>query len=124
MKRSVFLLLIVTSVAGFVMSVRAQVPDVKRSGQYYVQVYLQESYKGKMVRVPVPAELINDNELKKLGIPNDSIQSLKVPAGVSITLYDGAGFGGKNQTYTENAPVLGDMRSITSSLKTVLLTKP
>jgi hypothetical protein len=76
-----------------------------------------------MIRVPVPAELINEKELQKLGIPNDSIQSLKVPAGVSITLYDGAGFGGKNQTYTANTPTLGDMRSITSSIKTALVGK-
>ncbi len=123
MKRLVSLLVVAVFVVAFTLSIHAQVPDVKRSGPYYVQVYLQENYKGKMVRVPVPVELINDNELKKLGIPNDSIQSLKVPAGVSITLYDGAGFGGKNQTYTENTPTLGDMRSITSSLKTVLVTK-
>jgi hypothetical protein len=123
MKRLMFLLVVAVCIAAVTLSMYAQDPDVKRSGQYYVQVYLQENYKGKMVRVPVPAELINEKELQKLGIPNDSIQSLKVPAGVSITLYDGAGFGGKNQTYTENTPTLGDMRSITSSIKTALVGK-
>ena len=49
---------------------------------------------------------------------------MKIPPGVVITLYDGAGFGGKNQTYTGNVPTLGDMRSITSSLKTALQAKP
>jgi hypothetical protein len=97
---------------------------VKRSGQFYVQVYLQENFKGPVHRVPVPSELINENEHKKFGIPNDSIQSMKIPEGVVVTLYDGAGYGGKNQTYTGNVPTLGEMRSITSSLKAVLQTKP
>jgi len=96
---------------------------VKRSGKFYVQVYLEENFKGRVFRVPVPSELINDTELKKLGIPNDSIQSMKIPEGVTVTLYDGAGFGGKNHTYTGNVPKLDDMRSITSSLKTQLPAK-
>jgi hypothetical protein len=98
-------------------------PEVKRSGKFYVQVYLQENFKGPVYRVPVPSELINDKELKKFGIPNDSIQSMKIPEGVVVTLYDGAGYGGKNQTYTGNVPTLGDMRSITSSLKAALQPK-
>jgi hypothetical protein len=98
--------------------------EVKRSGKFYVQVFTEENFKGHTFRIPVPAELINDTELKKLGIPNDSIQSMKIPAGVTVTLYDGAGFGGKNQTYTGNVPALGDMRSLTSSLKATLPPKP
>lgn len=98
-------------------------PDVKRSGKYYVQVFLEENFKGRAFRVPAPVELINDRELKKLGIPNDSIQSMKIPAGVTVTLYDGANFAGKNQTYTGNVPILGEMRSVTSSLKTALQSK-
>jgi hypothetical protein len=49
---------------------------------------------------------------------------MKIPDGVAVILYDGAGFSGKNQTYTGNVPTLGDMRSITSSLKTALQAKP
>jgi len=98
--------------------------EVKRSGKFYVQVYLEENFKGRVFRVPVPSELINDTELKKLGIPNDSIQSMKIPEGVTVTLYDGAGFGGKNHTYTGNVPKLDDMRSISSSLKAQLTPKP
>lgn len=98
--------------------------EVKRSGKFYVQVYLEENFKGRVFRVPVPSELINDTELKKLGIRNDSIQSMKIPEGVTVTLYDGAGFGGKNHTYTGNVPKLDDMRSITSSLKAQLTPKP
>jgi hypothetical protein len=97
--------------------------EVKRSGKFYVQVYLEENFKGRVFRVPVPSELINDTELKKLGIPNDSIQSMKIPEGVTVTLYDGAGYGGKNHTYTGNVPKLDDMRSITSSLKAQLTPK-
>ncbi len=55
-------------------------------------------------------------------LPNRGRES-RFPAGVSITLYDGAGFGGKNQIYTENTTTLGDMRSIASSLKTALVGK-
>jgi hypothetical protein len=71
----------------------------------------------------VPSELINDAELKKSGIPNDSIQSMKIPEVVTVTLYDAAGFKGKNQTYTGNVSKLEDMKSITSSLKAQLQPK-
>ena len=98
--------------------------EVKRSGKYYVQFFLEENFKGRAFRVPVPAELINDAELKKLGIPNDSIQSMKIPEGVTVTLYDGAGYGGKNKTFTGNVPKLDEMRSMTSSLKAQLPAKP
>lgn len=98
--------------------------EVKRSGKYYVQFFLEENFKGKAFRVPVPAELINDAELKKLGIPNDSIQSMKIPEGVTVTLYDGAGYGGRNKTFTGNVPKLDEMRSMTSSLKAQLTPKP
>ena len=136
MKRLVFLFLAVVFAALWVRPAPAQTAtpaaspkplgesDVKRSGKFYVQVYLQENFKGPVYRVPVPSELINDKELKKLGIPNDSIQSMKVPEGVTVTLYDGAGYGGKNQTYTGNVATLGDMRSLTSSLKAILPPKP
>ncbi|HSI15358.1 MAG TPA: hypothetical protein VK961_25145 [Chthoniobacter sp.] len=97
--------------------------EVKRSGKYYVQFFLEENFKGRAYRVPVPAELINDAELKKLGIPNDSIQSMKIPEGVTVTLYDAAGYGGKNKTYTGNVPKLDEMRSMTSSLKAQLPAK-
>lgn len=98
--------------------------EVKRSGKYYVQFFLEENFKGRAFRVPVPAELINDAELKKLGIPNDSIQSMKIPEGVTVTLYDASGYGGKNKTYTGNVPKLDEMRSMTSSLKAQLTPKP
>ena len=133
--KQLFLLLAAFCIVAFSPRISAQTPappatpkpfgetEVKRSGKFYVQVYLEENFKGRVFRVPVPSELINDTELKKLGIPNDSIQSMKIPEGVTVTLYDGAGFGGKNHTYTGNVPKLDDMRSITSSLKAQLTPK-
>jgi hypothetical protein len=91
--------------------------QVKRSGKTFFEVYLQENFKGRAIRVEVPCELINDAQLKTVGIPNDSIMSLKIPDGVSVTLFAAAGYAGASQTFTGKAATLGDLKSQTSSLK-------
>jgi hypothetical protein len=92
-------------------------PAVKRTGKTFVQIYLQEDFKGHAIRVEVPCELNNDARLKELGIPNDSIMSMKIPDGVSVTLYAAAGFGGASQTYNGKVATLGDLKGQASSLK-------
>ena len=52
------------------------------------------------------------------GIKNDAISSLKVSSGYKVTLYDNAGFNGKNKSYTSDASYVGDeMNDKTSSIK-------
>lgn len=97
--------------------------QVQRSGKTYVQVYLEENFKGRAYRVEVPVELSNDARLKELGIPNDKIMSMKIPDGVTVTLYDGADFGNPSQAFTGKVPSLGAMKGVTSSLKTEFTAK-
>jgi hypothetical protein len=92
-------------------------PQVKRSGKTIVEVYLQENFKGRAIRLEVPCELNNGERLKEVGIPNDSIMSLKISDGVSVTLYAAAGYGGASQTFTGKAATLGDLKGQASSLK-------
>jgi|GEM_PF-4104944 len=91
--------------------------QVKRSGKTFIQVYFDENFKGKSVRVEVPCELNNDARLKDLGISNDSIMSMKIPDGVTVTLYAAAGYGGTSASFMGKAATLGELKGQASSLK-------
>jgi hypothetical protein len=91
--------------------------QVKRSGKTYVQVFFEENFKGKVVRLEVPCELENDARLKEKGIANDSIESMKIPDGVTVTLFANGGFGGDSQAFTGKAATLGKLKGQASSLK-------
>jgi len=53
----------------------------------------------------------------QLGIPNDSLSSLRVPAGLRATLYDDTHFGGRSKTFAQDADYVGDdFNDITSSI--------
>ena len=41
-------------------------------------------------------------------IHNDTISSLKVPAGMKVTLYSETHFQGKSMTFTQDTPYVGD----------------
>ncbi len=92
-------------------------PGAKRSGKTFVEVYLQENFKGRAIRLEVPCELNNDVRLKEVGIPNDAIMSMKIPDGVTVTLYAASGYAGASQTFTGKAATLGDLKGQASSLK-------
>ena len=92
-------------------------PVVVRSGKMYMQVYLEENFKGRAIRVEVPCELANDARLKEFGIPNDSIMSMKIPDGVTVTLFAAAGFSGPSETFTGKVATLGALKGQASSLK-------
>ena len=47
-------------------------------------------------------------DIKDIGIPNDTISSIKVPKGYSITLYENVGFSGRSVTLTQDDSCLGD----------------
>lgn len=94
-----------------------------RTGKVYVQVYLKENFMGQAYRIPVPTEIMNDAQLKTYGIPNDRIASMKIPDGVQVTLFDGAGLKGANQSFTGRVPNVDKMKGLTSSVKTELVSK-
>ena len=83
--------------------------------RFSIIVYEEEDFKGNQVRLRVPFEITGPQERKKAGIKNDSINSLKVPRGVEIILYDGE-LGGRSMRVTEDTPSLGGMRNTISSL--------
>jgi hypothetical protein len=115
MKLCLRFLLLLTAIIS--VSALGQEAPVKRSGKFYMQVYFQENFKGKAVRVEVPCELNNDARLKEVGIANDSIQSMKIPDGFTVTLYANAGFGGESAAFTGKAATLGNLKGQASSLK-------
>src|SRR5882757_6722776 len=97
-----FLLAVVLSTVVFAEDPKPKLgePQVKRTGKTFVQVYFEENCKGRAVRLEVPCELNNDARLKEVGIKNDSIMSMKIPEGVTVTLFAAAGFGGESASFT------------------------
>ncbi len=89
--------------------------DATSVERFSVVVYEEEDFKGNQVRLRVPFEITGPQERKKAGIKNDSINSLKVPRGVEIILYDGE-LGGRFMRVTEDTSSLGGMRNTISSL--------
>lgn len=121
MKSSIALLVILFSLPLF-MNAEDPKPklgetQVKRSGKTFIQVYFEENCKGRPVRLEVPCELNNDARLKDVGIKNDSIMSLKIPDGVTVTLYAAAGFSGPSKSFTGKVDTLGELKGQASSLK-------
>ena len=115
MKRFAFLVLLLG------ISASALWAGLERS-KVYVLAYLEEDFKGEAYRIPVPTEVPNSTQLVKvLGIPTDSIASLKVPDGVVVTLYDHSAYGGVSGRFTGNVPKLGKMKQLTSALKAAFI---
>ena len=90
---------------------------VKRSGKTFVQVFSEENFKGKSFRLEAPGEY---PELTAAGVPNDSIRSMRIPAGFTVTVFDSNLLKGSGQTFTTDAPTLGEMNSMASSLRIAL----
>lgn len=93
-------------------------PEAKspaRTGTLSVIVYAEENFKGNHVRLRVPFEISGPQDRRKFGITNDSVNSLKVPKGVEVILYD-AELAGRSLKVTEDTPSLGSMRNTVSSL--------
>ena len=121
MKQILPALLLLVFLAGTSMAQdKPKKEEPARTGKVYVQVYLKENFMGQAYRIPVPTEVMNDAQLKTYGIPNDSIASMKIPDGVVVTLYDGAGLKGASQSFTGKVPNVDKMKGLTSSVKTEL----
>ena len=85
-----------------------------------ISLYVEPQFKGRVTRVKVPVEIPNAEALQKLGIPNDSLLSIKIPAGVEVTLYDNGNYLGESLTLKAgDHPDLGRLNHRVSSLKAV-----
>lgn len=103
--------------ASAVDAVKPAATPAVRSGKYFVQVYFEENFKGKSVRLEVPCEVPNGELLKQRGIPNDSIMSMKIPDGIVVTLFAASGFNGASQSFTGKAATLGELKGTASSIR-------
>jgi hypothetical protein len=87
-----------------------------------VSFYLEENFKGRLNRIKSPANFTGSAELKKVGIPNDSLLSMKVPAGVKVSVFDADRYGGDSMTFAEGEhATLGKMAHRISSMKVELI---
>ncbi|WP_221067166.1 Cys-every-fifth RiPP peptide CefA [Methylomagnum ishizawai] len=66
-------------------------------------LFQHSDYGGTSQEVGLGSYDIND-----LSVGNDQISSLKVPAGVRVTLYEHANFRGRHWSYTQDTPWIGD----------------
>jgi hypothetical protein len=84
-----------------------------------VTIYEHGNYEG------TSQELTEGNyDLSSLTIGNDALSSLKVPQGMKVTLYEEQGFTGREKSFTEDTPWVGDdFNDITSSIKVEKLSK-
>lgn len=87
-----------------------------------VSFYLEENFKGRLRRMKAPQNFSGSAELKKEGIPNDSLLSMKVPAGVKVSVFDADNYGGDSLTFTEgDHATFGKMAHRISSMKVELI---
>lgn len=80
--------------------------------------YMGENYTGNAVRLPI-GEYDMDVMVRNKGIPNDSIQSIRLGKGVDVMAYYHAGFTPPVQTYTSDTPTLGWFKKNISGLKII-----
>lgn len=77
-----------------------------------VTVYVDANFEGVSATLDV-----GQYDWGQLGIPNDSLSSLRVPAGLRATLYEDTHFGGRSKTFAQDADYVGDdFNDITSSI--------
>jgi hypothetical protein len=96
-----------------------------RTGKTFISVYMEPNCKGRATKLEVPSELPSDAALKELGIKNDSIRSMKVPEGVMVSVFDGAGYKGDTATFkTGEHNSMGNLDQRISSLKATMSGAP
>lgn len=81
-------------------------------GQSVVTIYEDADFQGNSAALGV-----GRYDWGQLGIANDSLSSLKVPTGMTATLYEDTHFAGRSKTFTQDASYVGnDFNDITSSI--------
>ena len=98
------------SVAGKISSVRVEAIDVPAEAPR-VTVFEDPDYGGASRALPV-----GRHDLAGLGVRNDAISSIRVPAGLVAVLFEHAGFAGKAVELTADSPHLGGFNDRTSSV--------
>jgi hypothetical protein len=77
-----------------------------------VRVYVDSDFQGAGAALGV-----GRYDWGQLGISNDSLSSLRVPAGLTATLYEDVHFSGRSKVFTQDASYVGDdFNDITSSI--------
>ncbi|MBZ5715953.1 beta/gamma crystallin-related protein [Nannocystis pusilla] len=76
-----------------------------------VTVFTDVDFKGKSQVLPV-----GRYEASQLGIADESLSSVRVPKGLSVTLYENSGFRGRSISYTADTSNVGNFNDKTSSL--------
>jgi len=86
-----------------------------------VKVYEECNYTGKFSALSV-----GKYDIQKIGLNNDSISSIRIPPGLTVTLYEHAGFKGQSVVLTADNPCLTDLgwNDRTSSLVIMPVVKP
>ena len=80
-----------------------------------ITVYYEKDFQGRKADLPVGN--YTQAELKKYGIDNNTISSVKVPVGLKVVLYKDDNFHGDQMTVLADAEELGRMHNNASSLK-------
>ena len=93
--------------------------QAKKVSRPSIALYIEADFKGRITRIKAPCEFANEIVMKsELGISNDTILSMKVPAGVRVTVFDGPNFNGDSATFTEGEHGnLGKLSHRVTSLK-------
>lgn len=78
-----------------------------------VVIYEHANYKGASKELDA-----GNYDICQMGIPNDTLSSLRVPSGMKATLYEHAHFAGRTKTFTSDTDWVGnDFNDITSAIK-------
>ena len=90
--------------------VKLPIPDPPLKATFYYHCW----YEGPSVTLGR-----GDYDMHQIGLPNDSISSLRVPAGLTVVLYQHAGFQGRTLTVTsdQNCLVNNGFNDETSSIR-------
>ncbi|MBD2545157.1 hypothetical protein [Planktothricoides raciborskii] len=78
-----------------------------------ITIFVDRDFKGQGAVLP-----LGNYDYNQLGIPNDTLSSLKVPPGYRVTLYEHGGFTGRSKVVTGDVAYIGDdFNDITSGIK-------
>ena len=80
-----------------------------------ITVYLETNFGGKSVKLARGE--YNMQNLISLGVPNDSVASIKVDQGCTAVIYEHVNYGGRSMIITKDTPSLGVFHKILSSIK-------
>lgn len=78
-----------------------------------VQLFMMNDFKGGATTIKSFDKILDFNEL---GFPNDALRSIKIPRGVTVTIFEHEHGGGRSKVITEDMVDLKDASAMMSSL--------